>query len=142
MKQSWCPLWSDITTSSIWETPEHVRIVWITLLAMKDEVGFVSASMSGLRRAANLPLERVVEAVGVLESPDPDSRTSDNEGRRIRKVEGGWVVMNHARFTTRISEEYRKMYKAQKMREYRSKASQKLAHAAGAAPGRDHEDGN
>jgi hypothetical protein len=29
-----------ITKSSLWSTPEHVRVVWVSFLAEKDENGF------------------------------------------------------------------------------------------------------
>jgi len=33
-----------------------------------------------------------------LKSPDPYSRTKQDEGRRIKEVEGGWLVLNHKKY--------------------------------------------
>jgi hypothetical protein len=37
----------------------------------------------------------MLDAIKVLESPDAKSRTPANEGRRIQKVQGGWLILNH-----------------------------------------------
>jgi len=44
--------------------------------------------------AGNMTREEADEAIEVLTSPDPDSSNSENEGRRIQKVVGGWRVLN------------------------------------------------
>jgi hypothetical protein len=89
---------SCIISSSIWSEANGTRLVWITMLAMKDDLGFVSASHKGLARMANVSIEETEEALKVLSSPDPDSRTKDNEGRRVSEVEGGWIVLNHDKY--------------------------------------------
>ena len=89
---------SNIVDSSIWGEPYHRRIVWITFLAKKDHAGIIRASVSGMQRAANVTMEEAQDAITCLESPDPDSRTPDNEGRRIQKIEGGWKVLNHQKY--------------------------------------------
>lgn len=119
--KTWCPLWSDITTSSIWGEPNHVRILWITMLALKDRDGFVSAAVPGLARAANLSMDEVQEGLKVLESPDPYSRSTEYEGRRIQRVEGGWTVLNHFKHRDKIKDEYRRDYQRRKQAEYRAK---------------------
>lgn len=87
-----------IVDSSIWGEPYHRRIVWITFLAKADYAGIVRASVSGVQRAANVTMEEVIDAIKCLESPDTDSRSPEFEGRRIEKIEGGWKVLNHARY--------------------------------------------
>lgn len=87
-----------ITKSSIWSEPLHVRVVWISFLAEKDESGFVAASRSGMIRICNVTPEQFDDAEKILSSPDEDSRTPDYEGRRIAKVDGGWIVLNHEKY--------------------------------------------
>lgn len=99
---SFTKLDDGITKSSIWSEPEHIRCVWIAFLAEKDDTGFVSASFSGMRRIANLTDDddglKFNEAIKCLEGPDPESRTPDFDGRRIEKVDGGWIILNHEKY--------------------------------------------
>ena len=97
-----------IIFSSLWGLDYHVRIVFVTMLALKDENGFVRSSFTGLLRASNVLANELSEALTVLESPDPDSRTPDHEGRRIMKVDGGWLVLNHEQYRTSESEQREK----------------------------------
>lgn len=89
---------SGIIHSSIWSEELSVRVVWITMLALKDESGFVGASVSGIQRAANVSMEECLIALEKLLSPDTDSRTSDFEGRRIEKIDGGFIVLNNDKY--------------------------------------------
>ena len=110
---------NGITKSSIWSEPYHVRVVWISFLAEKDETGFVAGSRSGMIRVCNVSPEEFDEAIRILSSPDPDSRTPDFEGRRIDIVEGGWIVLNHEKY--RLPESVKKEKHRQYMRDWRNK---------------------
>jgi len=90
-----------ILDSSIWGEPMHIRICWITMLAMADAEGHCEASVGGLARRAQITQEQCREALEVLESPDPDSR-DDTAGERIKKVGPGiWHILNHAKYRER-----------------------------------------
>lgn len=96
--ENWSPLFSSILDSSVWCPDKDVRLLWITMLAKKDADGVVMAALPGLARAAIMSVEECGKALVVLESPDPHSRTSAFEGRRVEKVEGGWKVLNHEKY--------------------------------------------
>jgi uncharacterized phage protein (TIGR02220 family) len=89
---------SGIVDSSVWSEPLATRVVWITILAKCDHTGIVRCSRSGLLRSANVPAADFDAAINTLESPDLESRTKDDEGRRIRPVEGGWKVINYKKY--------------------------------------------
>lgn len=89
---------NGIITSSIWSEKYHTRILWITMLAMCNMDGFVSTSKSGLKRSANITDDEFEESIKCLESPDPESRSSNDDGRRVYKVEGGWQIINHFKY--------------------------------------------
>jgi hypothetical protein len=55
----------------------------------------VEASVPGLADMARVSDDECRRALTVLSSPDPDSRTKDNEGRRIEEVPGGWWILNY-----------------------------------------------
>lgn len=114
-------LFSSITESSLWSEPKEVRLLFVTMLAKANSVGFVEASKHGLARAANLQPSEVYRAIRILESPDMDSKNPDCEGRRIIPAPGGWIVLNYEDYRSRQSEEERREYMREYMRKYRSK---------------------
>jgi hypothetical protein len=85
----------EIVVSSIWNESSDVRVVWITMLAVKDQHGNVRGNRKSLARVANVSTEAVDQALTVLMSPDPDSNSPEYEGRRIVEINGGWFVVNH-----------------------------------------------
>jgi hypothetical protein len=89
---------SGIVQSSIWSESLATRVLWVTMLAMANHVGFVGASRSGLVRTANIPEDDFDEALVCLSSPDPDSRTPEHDGRRIEKIDGGWNILNYRKY--------------------------------------------
>lgn len=97
-----------------------MRLVWITLLAMKDAEGEVHGSIPGIGHLAGVSTEQADQALQRLMQPDPYSRTKDNEGRRIATIPGGWRVLNHALYRDSKAD-YRRAYNARKQREYRAR---------------------
>jgi len=89
---------AGITDSTIWQAPDTTRIVWITLLAMADQNGYIGASMPGLAGRARVSQEACIAALDTFMAPDEWSRTQDFEGRRLAEAEGGWVLLNHAKY--------------------------------------------
>jgi hypothetical protein len=88
-------LFTRILDSSIWLQPDATRIVWITMLAAMDQDGYARfASIKNLARRAVVSDEAAEIAVTALESPDEDSGNPANDGRRIERVDGGWLVLN------------------------------------------------
>jgi hypothetical protein len=92
-------IFTKILDSSIWLESTTTRLVWLTFLAAMDEDGFVQfASVANLAHRARVPLDEAHAAVECLLGPDPDSSDPDNEGRRIEKVPGGWMILNSAKY--------------------------------------------
>lgn len=77
---------------------DATRLVWVTMLAMKDRHGEVMGSVPGLANVARVSVGACRAAIQKFLSPDPDSRTTDYEGRRIEAIQGGWAVLNHATY--------------------------------------------
>jgi hypothetical protein len=114
-------LYSSILTSSIWCEDDKTRILWITILLCTDKDGFCQAAVPGLAAMARLSVQDTAEALAKLEGPDTYSRTQEHEGRRIEKVAGGWIVLNHSNYRDRDRIERRREYHAEYMREKRRK---------------------
>lgn len=90
----WTPLHQRIVASSVWSAAYHVRIAWITLLAVAGRDGVAHVTVGGLARMANIKPEEAVDALRVLSEPDADTLTQEHEGRRIERVATGWRLLN------------------------------------------------
>lgn len=89
---------TGILDSTLWLSDSDVRVVFITMLAMAKPDGLVESTAPGIARRANLSIEATREAIKVLEAPDEDSRSLADEGRRIRRVDGGYQLTNYAKY--------------------------------------------
>lgn len=97
-------LFNSIITSTIWSEDDQTRIVWITMLAIADKNGEAQGSIPGLARIAGVPVEACRTAITKFLSPDIDSRTKDDEGRRIDVIDGGWHLLNHGKYRDMASD--------------------------------------
>jgi len=92
--------------------------VWIALLASCEADGIAYVSPVYLEAVCKMSLPAIRRALGRLAAPDPDSRSTMNEGRRIRKVEGGYEVINYQHYR---SHTYSMNADAIRQREHRAK---------------------
>lgn len=115
-------LWAEILTSSIWNEDDKTRILWITMLAAKGPDHIVRASVGGLAHLARMSKEDCAAALKVLESPDEDSRSKENEGRRIERIDGGFLILNGIKYREAQNDEDRRKYMAEYMRDYRKRS--------------------
>lgn len=97
----------------------------MTMLAIKDKDGFVAGSVPGLARLAVVSREDVLDAIRVLQMPDPDSQTKLQDGRRIEEVNGGWKIINHELFQKKMKEISTKVHNAKRQRDFRSRKLEK-----------------
>jgi hypothetical protein len=124
MEQSFTKLFSSITESSLWvQQPSHVRVVWVTMLAMADRHGRINASIPGLAARAVVSIQETEHALEVFRSPDPYSRTREHEGRRIVDIDGGWMLLNYEKHRGIQSIEAERESKRRWAREHRAKAA-------------------
>jgi hypothetical protein len=113
------PLFSGIVESSIWDEPHHVRVLWVTMLAIKDFDHIVRRNEYQLHKRANMSMEEVMDGLGILSGPDSKRPGQPFDGRRIEKVDGGWKILNGQFYEDQMREISRRFYKARKAREYR-----------------------
>ena len=95
---------SGIVDSSIWDEPSDVLKVFQTFWVKSDSKGIVRSTEESIFRTANLrdmsqnplPREWFDECLKRLLSPDPRSRTTTNEGRRIVRInESEWQIVTY-----------------------------------------------
>lgn len=112
-------LFNSIITSTIWTEDDKTRLVWITMLALADKNGEVQASVPGLARLSAVSLEATEAALAKFLSPDKHSRTKDDEGRRIEAIDGGWHLLNHAKYRAMASKDESKAANAIRQKRFR-----------------------
>jgi len=116
------PLFGEIVTSSIWNEDAYTCKVWVTLMALADIDGNVFAAAAGLAPVARVSIEQCKKAIQILSSPDPESRSDEQEGRRIIPIEGGWHIVNHAKYRKKAKSraEYIRQWRLQKKKEIKN----------------------
>ena len=120
MSETYTKLFQTILRSSIWLEPDHVRVVWVTMLALADQHGYVGASVGGLASQARVTKEQCEEALGKFLSADTDSRSKEYDGCRIEVADRGWNLLNYQRFRDMRDEDARKAYERDRKRSQRA----------------------
>lgn len=116
-------LFTSILDSSIWLEPTPTRIVWVTLLAAMDEDGFVRmATVENLAKRAIVTIEEAEAAAKTLESPDRNCPEQERQGRRIERVDGGWMVLNSKKYRDIVNREKEKEQTRLRVARHRAKA--------------------
>jgi hypothetical protein len=117
---AYAKLFSTITESSLWSASKDARILFMSMLAKADQVGFVEAALPGLARLANLTMAETEGALAVLMAPDPYSKSPDCDGARVVKVERGWCLVNYEAYRDRRDDDSKREYMRTYMRQYRA----------------------
>lgn len=60
--------------------------------------GFVHAAGPGIARMALVDKDKGLAALEILRQPEPESRTQDFDGRRMVRVNGGFIVLNFQKY--------------------------------------------
>lgn len=116
-------LFNSILASTIWREDDKTRIVWITMLAMADKNGVAESSIPGLADMARVSIADCEAALEKLAAPDKYSRTKEFDGRRIEAVDGGWRLLNHGKYRSKMSADERREYNRIKQAEHRAARS-------------------
>ncbi len=90
---------------------------WLFLLALADKNGVVDMTPQYIATVTGMPAEILMDCIDRFIQPDPHSRSSAEEGRRLillnTERNWGWKIVNHAAYR----EKARLMGKAEKERE-------------------------
>jgi hypothetical protein len=81
----------------------RVRHVFEDLFKLCDyKTGVLDMTRQSLSRRLNMPIEEINRAIEKLESPDPNSRDQQFDGRRIEKLDAhrdwGWKILNWEKY--------------------------------------------
>ncbi|MEO5802569.1 MAG: hypothetical protein ABIR24_03500 [Verrucomicrobiota bacterium] len=115
-------VFQQILDSSV-ATDYLVRLVFEDFLKLSDSDGIVDITPDAISRRTNVPLEIVLSGISELEGPDKTSRTPDNEGRRIIRLDAhrdwGWRIVNFHKYRQSATKEMLRMSEAERKSEWR-----------------------
>ncbi len=118
---SWAPLFAKIVHSSLWAEPDYVCKIFVTMMAVKDADHIVRHTAYAIGRLSHKTEQEVLKALEILMAPDK-SRVEPQpyDGRRVEKVEAGYLILNGQYYEDLMRMENRRVYQAKKAREYRA----------------------
>lgn len=104
----WSPLWSQIVDSSLWEEPYYVRVLFTSMMALKDR-DFIVRPLDTykLKKRAQMDTEQeVIDGLKILTAPDKRRcGPQDFDGRRVEEIPGvGWKILNGQKYREMINQ--------------------------------------
>ncbi|MCA9497969.1 MAG: hypothetical protein KC588_02120 [Nitrospira sp.] len=103
--------------------PWQALITFQQLIILSDQHGLVDMTPESIARRTTVPLDIIQIGIEALEKPDPQSRTTDEEGRRIVRLSDsrpwGWRIVNYLHYRNMRTAEDRREYMRNYQREYR-----------------------
>jgi hypothetical protein len=106
-----------ILQSSVVREDGNTFKVWIILLAACKEDGVARVSPVFISSIGGIKIEKVMASLKKLESPDPLSRSTNNDGRRIERVNGGFCIINYHKYRNFTYSGSKEAVKKRKQRE-------------------------
>lgn len=115
--------------------------VFVFLLAHADQEGFVDFHPNVIAALTGFDEERVRKALADLEADDPGSRSKDENGARIQRLDDhrdwGWSIVNYTHYRTLRDQETIRSQTRERVRKHRN--SKKRSVTLGNAPKRQEE---
>lgn len=112
-------LW-DGTLGQNWEAWS----VFVFMLANCSADGVIDMTPDAISRRSCIPPDVVKRALTYLTTPDPESRSVEESGRRLIPLDShrswGWRIVNHSRYRRQESRAVKKARDAERMRQRRN----------------------
>lgn len=123
--------------------PWQALVTFQQMIVLCDRTGIVDMTADALSRRTTIPIDIINIGIAALEQEDTESRSPELGGRRIVRLsehrDWGWQIVNYELYRKIRSEDERREYMANLMRDRRKKAGKtvngrkhplaKLAHA-------------
>jgi len=127
-------IFEDIFGSTVMDFGGDTVYVFIALIVLSDEHGYVRMTPAALARRIGKDVENVKKALSNLSEPDPDSNSPDYDGRRIVSLseltEGvenrGWLVVNKRAYRGIGTRHRRAALTTERSRKFREKNGNKI----------------
>lgn len=120
--RTWTPLWSGVVGSSLWDEPDFVLKIFLTMMALKDADHVYRGSAYQLGKESRKTEPEVLEALKILASPDTKRiEPQPFEGRRIQAVEDGWLILNGEKYRAQVQKEMKRLRDRRSQQAYRER---------------------
>lgn len=128
----YCKLFASLYQGTLRGKANEI-LVFTNLLAHCDKDGFVDKHWRAIAEEVGLSIEEVKDAIVSLESPDEESRSPEENGSRLLRLDEhrawGWRVVNYGKYRAiRNSDDRREQNRLAKQRQRKSKMSAKVSH--------------
>jgi hypothetical protein len=121
----------------------HGLVVFTNMLAHADKEGWVDIHPRAIAEEVGLSIPQVHAAIAELESPDPESRSPEKEGRRIVRMDEhrawGWIVVNYCKYRAIRSEDDRREQNKLAQQRFRDRSKQDVSNSKPASASVSHE---
>lgn len=125
----YCKLFASLYQGTLRGRSDEI-LVFTNLLAHTSACGTVDKHFRAIAEETGLSIDRVKQAILVLEAPDEESRSPDEDGARLVRLDEhrvwGWRVVNHGKYRAYRNEEDR----AEKNREAQTRFREKKKQGA------------
>lgn len=105
--------------SSILTEDDAVFKVWVLILSRTGKDGVAPISPAFLASVCRKDDAEIERCLAVLAAPDHASRSLNDDGRRIERVDGGFRVINYQKYRERAESEEVRAYEREKKRRQR-----------------------
>lgn len=108
----------------------HGLLVFTNLLAHADMAGRVDIHPRAIAEEVGLTVDEVKATLLVLESPDDESRSPEEQGRRIVRLDEhrawGWLIVNYVKYRSIRNEDDRREQNRRSQAAWRAKQKDKI----------------
>lgn len=95
------PLYDTMLSGTLYGRWPHTGI-WACLLSRASREGVIDETPQSLAAAIGVPVDMLTTCIHDFMQPDPESRTTEHEGRRLELIDPkrswGWKVINHSKY--------------------------------------------
>jgi hypothetical protein len=96
------------------------------MITLADENGVIDMTPDAISGRTGIPLDIISKGLELLETPDEYSRTPDQEGRRIERLDDhrpwGWSIVNYMKYLKLVSREDKKRADRERLQNKRAAA--------------------
>jgi hypothetical protein len=107
--------------------PWQAVVTFQQMLILCDPTGTIDMTAEAIARRTTIPIDVITTGIAALEAPDAESRMSNDEGRRIVRLDDhrswGWQIVNFVHYRNLRDEDARREYQRDLMRKRRAKAN-------------------
>lgn len=118
--------------------------VWLCLLALADKNGHIDMTLPYISAVTGVPVDTLSDCIGRFTSPDPHSRTQDDDGRRLKLLDEtrpwGWLVINHGKYREKARKQMQQIQSTESGRDAERKRLKRVSGDVQRSPAKSSAD--